>query len=209
MNRAARAAYNASGAKKGAAGPPSLKAAAFAVKGLVGAFARASSGQSEGAFSRISSAGSVWQLEGMIPKPKLKHIETLYLTHNLLQQLPDAVSNLRTLKQLWLNANRCFCLLPSFLTPLTVDFTRAWLIISPRSVQPGRAACVHLCTRKSRDSFLQQQRHHARPRRNRLLRVAHAAAAAVQPTWPCERQLVGGAAGAPRPSHKTEGTGPG
>ena len=110
VNRAARAAYNASGAKKGAAGPPSLKAAAFAVKGLVGAFARASSGQSEGAFSRISSAGSVWQLEGMIPKPKLKHIETLYLTHNLLQQLPDAVSNLRTLKQLWLNANR-FCFL--------------------------------------------------------------------------------------------------
>ena len=107
MSRAARAAYNASGAKKGAGGAPSLKSAALAVKGLVGSFARASSGQSEGGISRISSAGSVWQFDGMIPKPKLKHIETLYLTHNLLQQLPDALSNLRTLKQLWLNANRC------------------------------------------------------------------------------------------------------
>ena len=51
------------------------------------------------------SAGSVWALEGIEPRPALKDLERLYLTHNLLDRLPDELSNLRTLKQLWINAN--------------------------------------------------------------------------------------------------------
>jgi len=47
----------------------------------------------------------VYEHDGIPPKPKLKHLETLYLTHNDLNQLPDEISNLRTLTQLWLNAN--------------------------------------------------------------------------------------------------------
>eukprot|EP00802_Teleaulax_amphioxeia_P019365 Tamp_19595.p1 GENE.Tamp_19595~~Tamp_19595.p1 ORF type:complete len:359 (+),score=51.83 Tamp_19595:128-1078(+) len=110
--------YSATNAKKGVtAPPPSLKAAAVAVKHLVGSFKRAASEES-GGFSRISSAGSVWAFEGITPKPLLKDIETLYLTHNLLDRLPDELSNLRTLKQLWINANN-IAALPSSISVLT------------------------------------------------------------------------------------------
>ena len=113
-----RAGYNASAAARGAGGtgqPTSFKGAAVAVRHLVGSFGRAAKLEAgTGAFSRMSSDGSAWQFDqGVDPKPRLKHLEILYLTHNSLDKLPPELSNVRTLKQLWLNANRLTALPPA------------------------------------------------------------------------------------------------
>ena len=106
---AKKAVYNPAAANKpfqGAAAKSKLKGAALAVQTLVGSFNRTTSAESTaGGFSRISSAGSTWELSGIVPKPKLKYLEVLVLTHNNLVTIPDELSNCRTLKQLWLNAN--------------------------------------------------------------------------------------------------------
>jgi len=54
--------------------------------------------------SRVST-GSVWYHEEQLLIPKLRHLETLYLSNNALKAIPDELGNLVSLKSLWLDAN--------------------------------------------------------------------------------------------------------